>query len=65
LALLPAVGKTIAQAIVASRQADGPFGRHEDLRRVRGIGPKTFAKIQPYLLPIEPAETVDQANTAE
>lgn len=53
LALLPGVGRTLAQRIVDARQADGPFQRHEDLLRVKGIGAKTFARIKPYLLPIE------------
>jgi competence protein ComEA len=55
LALLPGVGRTLAQRIVASRELDGPFQRPEDLRRVKGIGPKTLARMTPYLLPIEQA----------
>ena len=46
---LPGIGETLAQRIVESRQAAGPFVDHEDLRRVRGIGPKTLEHIRPYL----------------
>ena len=49
---LPGIGDTIAQRIVESRQTAGPFLDHDDLRRVKGIGPKTLEKIRPYLLPM-------------
>jgi len=53
LVQLPAIGKTLARRIVESRQKDGPFLDHKDLRRVRGIGPKTLETIRPYLRPIK------------
>jgi len=49
---LPGIGETLAQRIVESRQTDGPFVDHEDLRRVRGIGPKTLEQMRPYLRPM-------------
>jgi competence protein ComEA len=49
---LPGIGETLAHRIVDSRQAAGPFADHEDLRRVRGIGPKTLEAIRPYLRPM-------------
>ena len=49
---LPDVGETLARRIVESRAAAGPFGDHDDLRRVRGIGPLTLEKLKPYLLPM-------------
>jgi len=52
LAQIPGIGETLAKRIVASRQADGPFLDHADLRRVHGIGPKTTERIAPYLRPI-------------
>jgi competence protein ComEA len=36
---LPGVGPSTAAAIVAHREANGPFGSVEDLGEVRGIGP--------------------------
>jgi competence protein ComEA len=60
LAQLPGIGETLAQRIVSTRDERGPFLDHSDLRRVRGIGPKTLEKIKPYLRPIPPA-----ANVAE
>ena len=49
LAQIPGVGETIARRIVAMRQERGPFADHEDLRRVRGIGPRTLDRMKPYL----------------
>ena len=52
LAELPDVGETLARRIVESRATAGPFKDHDDLRRVRGIGPKTLERIKPYLRPM-------------
>ncbi len=46
---LPGVGPATAEAIVRSREADGPFVGPDDLERVRGIGPATVAKLAPHL----------------
>lgn len=52
LAELPEIGPTLAKRIVDSRATSGPFVDHEDLRRVRGIGPLTLERMKPYLLPM-------------
>jgi competence protein ComEA len=49
---LPDIGETLAQRIVDSREVRGAFRDHDDLRRVRGIGPRTLEKLKPYLLPM-------------
>lgn len=49
LELLPGVGPSLAAAIVADREARGPYQRLEDLDRVRGIGPARLAQISPLL----------------
>ena len=36
---LPGIGPATAQAIVAHREANGPFSSVDDLENVRGIGP--------------------------
>jgi competence protein ComEA len=51
-ALLPGVGEVLAKRIVEDRQINGPFRDWNDLRRVRGIGPKTFDQMKPFLLPM-------------
>jgi competence protein ComEA len=56
LTLLPGIGETLARRIVQSREEDGPFLDHDDLRRVHGIGPKTLDAVQPYLLPMPNAD---------
>lgn len=45
LVALPGIGPVTARRIVESRETQGRFGRPEDLMRVQGIGPKTFARI--------------------
>lgn len=57
-ALLPDIGETLARRIVDSRAKQGPFLDHEDLRRVRGIGPKTLEAARPYLLPMPDADAL-------
>jgi len=56
--LLPEIGESLAKRIVESRDADGPFADHDDLQRVRGIGPKTLDRVRPYLLPMPNRATV-------
>ena len=50
LTTLPEVGQGTAQRIVDYRKQHGPFEDVEDLRNVRGIGPKTLERLRPYLL---------------
>jgi competence ComEA-like helix-hairpin-helix protein len=51
---LPGIGDTLAQRIVADRQAYGPFRTIDDLTRVKGIGEKTLEKLRPYMKPVVP-----------
>jgi competence protein ComEA len=46
---LPHIGPALAQRIVAYRQQQGPFRSIEEIKRVKGIGEHTFARIRPYL----------------
>jgi competence protein ComEA len=46
---LPGIGPAFAERIVAYRHEHGPFQQLDDLVRVTGVGPKTLAKIKPYL----------------
>ena len=55
---LPDIGETMARRIVDSRQSQGAFRDHEDLRRVRGIGPRTLEKLKPFLLPLPDQQDV-------
>ena len=55
---LPRIGPKLARRIVESRQTDGPFVNHDDLMRVRGIGPKTLEQVRPYLRPMPRAENL-------
>jgi competence ComEA-like helix-hairpin-helix protein len=46
---LPGIGKTKAEAIIAYREENGPYGRVEDVMKVKGIGPAIFEDIQASL----------------
>jgi competence protein ComEA len=46
---LPGVGPVTAKAILAWRQQNGSFTSVAQLQEVDGIGPKTFAQIEPYV----------------
>ena len=52
LTQLPGIGETLARRIVESRELDGPFVNHDELRRVRGIGAKKLDAVRPYLRPL-------------
>jgi len=61
--LLPGVGEVLAKRIVDHRKERGPFRDLNALREVRGIGPKTFEGMQPYLMPLADIEaTADDSN---
>ena len=49
LTLLPGISRVMAERIVQYRREKGPFGSVEDLRQVSGIGPKTVARMRPFV----------------
>ncbi len=49
LETLPGVGPVMAEAIVAWREEHGQFSSTAELQEVSGIGPKTFAKLEPLV----------------
>jgi len=49
LQLLPRVGAALAQRIVDFRAANGPFKAPQELARVKGLGEKSFARLQAYV----------------
>jgi DNA uptake protein ComE-like DNA-binding protein len=48
LELLPGIGKVLADRIVAYRQHQ-EFTSEMEITRVRGIGPKMYERLRPYL----------------
>ena len=49
LLMLPTVGPSKAERIVAWRKKNGGFKRVADLRRVKGFGYRTFKHLEPFL----------------
>jgi len=54
---MPGIGEQLAKRIVEYRVDHGPFRDYRDLRKVRGIGPKTLDGMMPYLVPLPDLET--------
>ena len=48
LEALPGIGPSTAAKIVADREANGPFGKVEDLMRVSGIGEKKYEGLKDF-----------------
>lgn len=61
LELLPGVGEKTAQKIVEYRESR-PFRKPEEIMNVKGIGPKKFAEMKPYIT--VGARSVDTAAEA-
>jgi len=49
LSQLPVIGPALAKRIVEHRGVHGRFRTVDDLRRVKGIGPKTLEAIRPHV----------------
>ena len=49
LETLPSIGQSLASAIVAYREENGPFAAVDDVDNVHGIGPKTLDAIRPLV----------------
>ena len=61
---LPGIGPMLARRIVRARSEGGRFEKVEDLRRVKGIGPKLFAKISPYLVVEIPQSSIPNRQSS-
>ena len=59
--LMRGVGPVLADRIAEDRADRGPFRTPADLLAVRGMGPKTFARLRPHLqFPGDPVPTDGQ-----
>lgn len=49
LAKLPKVGPALAKRILEYRKQNGNFKKPSEIKKVKGIGPKIYQQIQPYI----------------
>ncbi len=49
LTLIPGIGSVTAEKIVKYREKYGPFSKIEDIKKVSGIGDKTYEEIRKYI----------------
>jgi comEA protein len=61
---LPRVGPSLAQRIVDFRVANGPFKTPNELTRVKGIGEKTFALMESYVVTNGPTTLSEKIKVA-
>lgn len=47
---LPGIGPSKAKAIVEYRESHGPFRSTEELKRIKGIGDKTYESLKPLVI---------------
>ncbi|GGG74338.1 RNA-binding protein [Salipiger pallidus] len=62
LAHVAGLGPSLAQAIVAHRDANGAFGSRKALKKVAGIGPKAFEQSAGFLRIRDGAEPLDASS---
>lgn len=51
---LPGIGAVLAEAIVAWREENGPFGDPADIMKVPGIGEEIFRSVSDYIVTGDP-----------
>jgi competence protein ComEA len=50
LQMLPKIGPSLAERIIAFRETNGPFERVSELVAVRGIGEKSLEALRPFVV---------------
>jgi competence protein ComEA len=61
LQAVPGIGPATAQKIIQMRKSYGSFKSVDDLRAIRGIGPKRLEKMRKYLTVGKPSPSVSDA----
>jgi competence protein ComEA len=59
---LPGIGPVLAGRIVEHRERHGPFRRVEELRAVRGVGPRLLERLRPRVEVRPPADSAREST---
>ena len=62
---VPGIGPVTAEKILKMRKSYGPFKSVDDLRAIKGIGPKRLEKMRKYLTVGKPAAKSDSRAAAK
>ena len=62
LAHVAGIGPSLAKRIVEHRSQEGPFSSRSDLRRVSGLGPKTFEQCAGFIRVQEGSHPLDRSS---
>lgn len=62
---VPGIGPVTAEKILKMRKSYGPFKSVDDLRAIKGIGPKRIEKMRKYLTVGKPPTKSDPKTTAK
>ena len=64
-AQLDGIGEKLARRIIEDRNEHGPFRSVDEIRRVRGLGPKVIDKLRPFLKCLVEERKPSEANSAD
>lgn len=64
LQLLPRVGPALAGRIIEFREANGPFRSVDEILAIKGIGERSFEKLEPWIVTSGTTTLTDKVKLA-